>query len=396
MSMMLAVIGYTTLTISRTRTRELVGANNWVEAGHLAFSAVEYALALMERTTLWRTTYPHGTEVPALTKNLGNGSFEVVLVDEDDGNLADQGSDPLRLYGIGRVGDAVRVHSVVIQPEHGLDILRTAIHAETEIQVKGGDELILTGAPASTNGDLRNDEILYGDVETLTVSGGGMTTGVTSITTRKRMPDSGVFEMYRGMATEIPYNGHLVGGVLTPGYNDWGATNEDGLYYIDTLGHDIDLQGIRIHGTLVVRAIGKKVRLKDAVFLKNYRSDYPTLLVDGEVEILMKTNEYTLSEAGWSVNFNPAGAPFDGISDADLVDTYPNEVHGLIHVTGQIRLAETSRIRGAVISNYRIEVDGSNHIIHDRSLYEDPLLGYADPTSPMRVVPGTWRWDAVP
>jgi hypothetical protein len=168
------------------------------------------------------------------------------------------------------------------------------------------------------------------------------------------------------------------------------------LYYIDTLGHDVDIQGVRIHGTLVVRATGKKVCLKDAVFLKNYRTDYPTILVDGEMEVLMKTEQFNLSEATWIVNFNPPGAPFEEVTDADLVDTYPNEVHGLIHATDAIRLAETSLIRGTVISNYRIEVDGSNHIIHDQSLYEDPLLGYADPTSPMRIVPGTWRWGAVP
>jgi hypothetical protein len=394
--MMVAVIGFTALTLGRIRTRAMAGTDNWVEAGHLAFSGVEYAITIMNDVPTWRSAFLHGSSVPVLNQQLGGGSFEIVLVDEEDGNLADQPSDPVRLYGIGRVGDAVRVHSVLSQPAHGLDILRTAVHAGVEIQVKSGDELILTGAPASTNGNMRNDQILYGDVETVTVSGGGTTTGVTTITAPKQMPDAGVFDMYCGMATQIPYIGHLLGGVLAPGYNVWGPTNEDGLYFIDTVGHDIDIEGVRIHGTLVVRAPGKKVRLREAVFLKNYRSDYPALLVDGELEIRMKTESFSLAETTWGVNFNPAGAPFEGVSDVDLTDTYPNEVYGLIHATNQIIFAETPRIRGTVISDYRIEIDGPTHIIHDRSLYEDPLLGYADPLSPMKIMSGTWRWDAVP
>jgi hypothetical protein len=397
-AMLLATIGFSALAIGRINTRKVSNANDWTEAGVLAVSATEYALTVINKTPDWRSIIPPGVSVPSLEHPLGQGTFDVVFVDEDDGDLADQPSDPIRLYGIGHVGGATRVHSVLIQPEHGLDVLRMTIHAGAELQTKSGKELNVTGAPASSNYNVRNDEIIYGDIEAVATSGGGVTTGTTVIAAAKQMPDAGVFSMYQNMATEIPYFGSLVSQVLGPNYNPWGPTNEDGLYYIDTLGSDIDIQGARINGTLVIRTGGKTVRLKDAVFLHNYKPEYPALIVDGAVEISMKSDAMDLSEATWGANFNPPGAPYRDASDSDLTDTYPNEIRGLVHVLGTLRFLQATRIRGVVIgeSTITVEVSPPVHIIHDPSIYDNPPVGYADPASPMAVIPGTWQWDASP
>ena len=225
-----------------------------------------------------------------------------------------------------------------------------------------------------------------------------MVTGTTTLGYSKQMPDSGVFGMYMDMATEIPYSGHLAGQVLGPNCNPWGPNNEDGLYYINTLGNDLDIEGTRIHGTLVVWTQGHKVRLENAAFLQSCRPQYPVLIVDGEVEMRLKSDQMDLSEAYWGVNFNPASAPYQDESDNDLADTYPNEVQGLVHVSGPLTFHEATRIRGSVICENQITIETSApaHIIHDPELYENPPVGYADPNSPMTVIPGTWQWDAVP
>jgi len=394
-SMLLATIGFSALTVARIRTREIDNANHWAESNMLAFSSVEYGVSVLNRTPGWRTMLAEGGNL-FVKQEFGGGSINIALIDEIDGDIASGLIGPLRLYGIGQVGEATRVHSVLIAPDNGLDILRMAIHAGTQLEVKGGKEAIPTGAAVSSNGNTKIDGIVYGDVQTLTTSGSGVTTGTTTTTAPRQMPDPGIFNWYMQNATEIPYTGNLVRQVLTPTHNPWGQPNEDGLYFLDTLGHDLDIEGCRINGTLVVRAIGKWVSLEHAVFLHNSRSDYPTLIVDGHLELDLRSEDYDLSEADYGVNFNPAEAPYDGDSDTDLADTYPNEIHGLIHALGQVWCDESTRIRGMLLGESTITVDETIHVIHNRDLYENPPLGYGDPLSPVITVPNTWQWDAMP
>ena len=56
-----------------------------------------------------------GVEFPATPLSLGNGTITCKLNDLD-GDLTDDTSDTAELYGIGRVGDAVHVCKVTIEP----------------------------------------------------------------------------------------------------------------------------------------------------------------------------------------------------------------------------------------------------------------------------------------
>jgi len=396
-AVLLATLGFSAMTTIRINTRKTTGTNDWTEAGILAFSAVEYGIRIINSTPLWRTTFPSGTIASLFERSLGRGTFSLTLVDEEDGDLTDQIADPIRLYGMGYVGDAVRVHSVLIQPNTGLDILRSAIHAGTFLQVKGGKELMPTGAPVSCNGTLDNDELIYGDAETVSTGDTKVITGITTIlTTPKEMPASNLIDTYISKATTIPYTGQIANQVLSPGHNPWGEANADGLYFLDTLGNDVDIIRSRIHGTLIVRTGGKTLKLIDFAFLHNYRSDYPVLIVDGKIELKLKSDDYELSESMCAINFNPVGSPYEDDEDTDLLDSYPNEIHGLIHATDAMKFFESTRIRGVVIGETTITIEGSNQIVFDPSLYEHPPMGYTSSTSPMAIVPGSWRWDNIP
>ncbi|UCD49880.1 MAG: hypothetical protein JSW27_20415, partial [Phycisphaerales bacterium] len=266
------------------------------------------------------------------------------------------------------------------------------LHVGGNLQVKGGDRIIAVGAPISTNGILDNDEVIDGDAEAGSVDSMVTITGTLTVPAdAKALPDATVFSDYASRATVIPYSGDINRQVLTAASNPWGAADPNGFYFIDTAGSDIIIRDSRIHGTLIIRTGStKKVLIDDAVFIQNYKADGPVLIVDGNLEIKNNSYDYALSEASCATNFNPAGAPYEGESDNDTGDEYPNEIRGLIHVSGYLALFDNARIVGVVICEGAATIDGANTIVHDSSFYTNPPEGYTY-IERMKVSPGSWK-----
>ena len=55
-----------------------------------------------------------------------------------------------------------------------------------------------------------------------------------------------------------------------------------------------------------------------------------------------------LDEQDLATNFNPPGAPFNGITDSDQTDDYSSEIQGLAHVRGQLLMTQSAEIDGIV------------------------------------------------
>ena len=98
----------------------------------------------------------------------------------------------------------------------------------------------------------------------------------------------------------------------------------------------------------------------------------------------------TLSEAAVSTNYNPPGAPYEGQSDWDMTDEYPNEVQGLVHVAGFLKLNDTARVKGTIICGDSVECASQNTIIHNPSLYAVPPEGYTYVPG-LKVAPGSYK-----
>src|SRR4051794_9046834 len=98
---LLSVAGIAAVSLARRQTLSASQSKDWTQAGMLAESAVDDAVCLLNANTSWRTQYVSGVE--AGTQTFGRGTFWFKLVDETDGKLS-MGTDPVRLYGIGRVG----------------------------------------------------------------------------------------------------------------------------------------------------------------------------------------------------------------------------------------------------------------------------------------------------
>src|SRR5688572_5792426 len=91
-TMLITVIGVGALATSRVTARAAAASTDWQEAGCLAFSAVEHAIAKLNADAVispdtWRNPYVSGQT--GFTCTLGGGTMSWALVDEDDGSVAD-------------------------------------------------------------------------------------------------------------------------------------------------------------------------------------------------------------------------------------------------------------------------------------------------------------------
>ncbi len=230
----------------------------------------------------------------------------------------------------------------------------------------------------------------------MTTSGGGTVTGTLTVPAQtKAIPDASVLDTYRGLAVTIPFpGGTMERAVLGPNSNPWGLGSPDGVYYMDTAGRDITIRGLRLWGTLVIRTSGHKVVLDDAVFMEPYRSDYATLIVDGNLEIRLRSGEHGLSETLWLTNFNPFSCSYQGRSDILILDLYPNEIRGLVHATGTVLFKNSPCVRGAVMCGGALTFDDYAQVIYQPSLGQDPPLGYR--TIQMHLAGDSWRQSVDP
>ncbi len=100
-----------------------------------------------------------------------------------------------------------------------------------------------------------------------------------------------------------------------------------------------------------------------------------------------------LSEAEWATNFNPSATLYEGTFNVTKNDVYPNEVQGLVHVTGNLLMRRSSRVWGAIICESTATCQKDTALIHDPDLYANPPLGYTEPVAnpPMTIASGTWE-----
>lgn len=388
-SMLVTIVGLAAVSAVRLQTRATQRASDLAEARACAVSAVELGLLHVEDPN-WRTIWPNGAWLS--TKALGDGTFTLEGVDPQDGDLSDSEFEPLVLTGTGIKGIARHKARVTLVPViDPLEALNSCLNASGTVTVVAGKSITVSGAPLSTNGTLDVQGTVDGDAEADAVQGGGSVTGSTTVPADpKAMPRSAVISDYVSKATVIPYAGTIDRQVLSPGSNPWGAADPNGVYFLDTAGQAVTIKDSRIHGTLIVDTGGNKLTLDAAVCLEAYRSDYPVLIVKGTVAIKFKSDTLTLSESAYNTNFNPFGAPYDGVWDDDTLDEYPNEIRGLVHIEGNLDLQDTARVVGVIVCNGMVSCEGFNSIIHEPGLYAAPPEGYTY-VAGMKISPGSWQ-----
>ena len=378
LAMLLTLTGLVSLAVVRINARAMTDGEDWAAAQCLARSGAEHALLQIERTPDWRSAIGPTT----VTKSLGGGSFQWKLVDEGDGDLTDDPADCAVLLATGVKGAARYTHRLQLTATgEPLEVLKSSLAANGSVEVKRPAIAAFVGAGLFSNAVVTNNSVIIGDVTAKAVAGSGAIIGkVETPGPTGAMPPGSVFDLYRNRATVLADVNRIDRQVLSPAANPWGAPDPDGLYYIDTGGQNLMIEGARLHGTLVVKCRPGKCFLKQAVLMENYRADYPVLIVDGDVIIEHRLLGLRLRESRWNTNFNPPGTPYRGHSDSDKSDSYPNVVRGLVHVTGDLDMRKSAFIYGMVIVEGAVTIHGACGIIHRPSIVETPPVGYTSAT----------------
>lgn len=391
-TLIVTVLGMAGLTASRVQSRMVTASSNWEEAGTLAFAGTEDALSTINAAAAasplaWRSAYT--SRQTAFTQALGSGTSSWALKDETDGNLSASYLRPIRVFGIGQVGSTTRVYSVLVTPTGApLDVLRTAIHAAGSLTVLGTTNAV--NGPISSNTSVNQFGTLNGTVEAPPAS------------PVKPMPASGVYGLYAGMATSIPWSslGNTIQPyLLTSSYNPYGSADPSGLYSIVLPnGANVQIKNSRICGTLMISASNATITFGPLLW-EPARPDYPILIINGtNCTINFQGSNNWISESALHFNLNPASTPFEGASNADQLDDYPPQYRGLIHIIGStntVTLNANSYFVGTIIADGTINTIGQCTAIQNPSIYANPPIGYTTGNN-LSIVPGSWRWDTLP
>ena len=117
-AMMVSIIGISALLAVRVQRHAARAAADAVQARLIAESVIDIARFRIAGDPDWRNTYTHDTWTS--WENAGRAAYRFKLQDEEDGHLADDSADVVRLLAEAAVGDAVRLCSVVLRAEGNL------------------------------------------------------------------------------------------------------------------------------------------------------------------------------------------------------------------------------------------------------------------------------------
>jgi hypothetical protein len=389
-SLLITILGLGSLAAVRLQTRSMRVTRDGAEARAYAVSAIEIGRLEIKQNPNWRALMPNGAWIS--NRELGTGRFTLEGTDPVDGVLTDSIYDPVVLTGTGTRGNASHTAQVTLVPNiKPLAALNTCLCASGLVKTNGGKRITVVGACIATNGQLDNDGVIDGSAEAQSIDTTGTVAGTLTVPgTSRPMPSATVFTHYTGKAAAVPYAATIENVVLGPGCNPLGPTDPNGLYVITTGSGDLTVRNCRIYGTLIIRAAGRTVTVDEAVLMQNYRANFPVLLVEGNLILKFNSVVGSLSESACNTNFNPTGAPYGGVTDSDKTDQYPDEIRGLVHVKGTLRLQQTARIVGVVICEGTVTCEDTNTIVYDAGLYANPPWDYTY-VDAMKVSPGTWK-----
>jgi hypothetical protein len=390
-ALLVTLIGLAALAAVRVQRATATASMDLAKARLYAQSAVQLALQTMRSDGNWRNTRPAGVWIAGAP--IDDGALRVEVTDPLDGNLANRSNDPVIVKGTGTKGQAQQIMQLTLAASGTpLDALSMALHTDGQLHINSNQTLTVTGAPASTNSTLRNEGTIAGSVHCLVATQLGTISGtLTMPAPAKAMPDPGLLSLYTALGTAIAPGNTLDRVVLAPGVNPWGAPNADGVYVIN-LSSNLTIRRSRIYGTLVINGNSRTVTIQDTMFMQPARADYPVIITDAD--LVLACSGANLSESAEGTNFNPAGAPYQGAADSDTSDQYPCEIQGLVHTRGELRLYQTTIVRGAIIaesnaSSDAVRIDGAPQVLYTPTLTTSPPMGYTK-TITMQPVPGSW------
>jgi len=400
-AVIVTVIGLSALLAVRVQRQAAEAGTDMVDARLYAEAAVDWGLLAIRQNDTWRTTFPNGVWIA--DRPVGQGAFTLEGIDPEDGDLTDSPTDPLILIGTGVKGTArhrIEVRLAAKLPP--LDCLSVAVQAGNDV-VFGDRVVVRCDQIISANDDVRAGHTckIYADVEAVDqVRGRGYMGSITTGIAPRAMPAEDAFDYYldNGVHIDVEAIPELDGKrtiqqvVLSPANNPFGTdTSREGIYVIDCRGRDIVITEARLVATLLLLNPGRDSRICGSINWEPAVPNYPALMVSGDISLQLR--EWELVEgAPNNTNFNPPGTPYRGVADMDKDDFYPSRIRGLLYVSGDLTVSESTRIDGVAIAgrNCRVANDSTFRLRYRDTAYKAPPPGFTAAPE-MYVVAGSWR-----
>ncbi len=389
-SMLVTVIGLAAVTGMRVQRRTLEMTGDFAQARLHARSAIEMGFYHIGVDSKWRTTRINGSW--ATKQAIGSGYYGLTVVDPADGDLSSAKADSLVLTGYGYQGDARYNLAVTLVAEtQALTCLEVALHADNDLNFSSAVVRCDQTISANTSVNVGGSDMVS-NVEAVNAVNGSVNGTTTTGITPRTMPDASVFDYYLTRGTAINYaslaSGQISRTLLSPTNNPFGATNAEGIYYIDCAGASVYLNRVRIVGTLVLVNPGGASTIDNSIHWEPAVANYPSLLVDGNMNFDMWPD--ALSESSVGINLNPAGTPYNGTTDNDTSDSYPSVIKGLVYISGDVKSTYELTIDGVMVVGVSTNIGDMINLTYQSTFLDEPPPGFTD-VARMVVSPGSWR-----
>ncbi|HEV7298860.1 MAG TPA: hypothetical protein VGN72_05795 [Tepidisphaeraceae bacterium] len=370
MCALVATIAAAALSVSRRQSQHAAIINDGAIAESLLTSGIAAALHWPASDVDWRRNYPNYIVNGFSSRSwdvwhaLPEGQINVTatLADGLSGTGRGLDSDPFNLAIRTQRGRAQHSATVTVDTQiKPYAVLGYGLYAAGTLEVKSGDAITANGVSVRCQSNSRIDGTIHGDLQTLTRTGSGNVHGALSLsTTALPLPDTAAINRLIAQATVLPAGSNIDKHLIAPSVNTFSASvDPNGLYYLNGYGSDVTVKDSRILGTLIINVgPSKKVTIDTNVLMEPYRAGLPALIVIGNCELKLRSRTESLSEASIKVNFNPPGAPFNGVTNGDQLDTFPLRIDGLVAVFGELKVTETPLVRGPVICAGNVLIDG--------------------------------------
>lgn len=408
-TLIVATLSLGGLLAVRAQTRNVDSYHRSAAARQYALAAIELGLQAIASDANWRA---NNNDVPGgfwyQNRPIGDGNY-TLQVTNPNGELNNSPDDAVVLRGIGTVHNGAErqmLEVTLLAQSVPLTCLQVAEVAGSTIgfgttTINAINQIIAsnaTGIATSTGGSGAN---VYAQVEAVgTVGGNTFYQTVTSDATPRTLPDPAtVFDYYLAHGTYIDFNSLPASGtgrtitqrLISPASNPFGPTNAQGIYIINCGGQSITFAQNRIVGTIVLLEPmgGTSSYYQNQNLHVPAVENYPALLVRGDFSCRMNTSLLT---EGSGLNFNPPGTPYpwpSGSTDSDTTDSYPNEIRGLIYVSGNFQTQTAATLGQVVVGGVITHMNGSYTLNYNPLYYSNPPPGFS--LIRMLPAPGSWR-----
>ncbi len=404
---LVATLGVGGLAAVRAQSRNIDSYARTASARQNAISAIELGIQEIASNTNWRTT--HKNDVNSIwysSKPIGSGTYTLKVVNPS-GALDHFPTDPVVLTGTGTASSGIEqqvVEVTVVPSVTPFTCLQTAMCSNSLINFGSttvdGMNMIVSSNKSSwgiwATGSIYTHLEAVSNIFCSNYYDGAPVEGAAART----MPNpTTAFDYYIAKGTAISISSiplvnskRVIDSVLlSPSSNPYGSgmTDSQGIYVIDCGGQSITISRSRIVGTLVLRNPGANSWIEYEVFMEPAVSNYPTLLVDGS--FAFQTSSSLLSESSANKNFNSTGTPYPwgtGSTDSDKTDSYPNQITGLVYISGGCTTSSTCKI-GMLMVDGGVWSSNSLTFGYDPTFYNNPPPGFYT----LKMIPsaGTWR-----